>query len=216
MRSIAAALFVFTLAFCIAASGASVTKDKRNRYKWSDAQGNVHYDDALPPEAVQFGYDVVNDQGIVVKHVDRPKTADELKADKETADKTAAAKRVADAQAKNDQQLLAAYPSEHDLVAAQHAQIDMLDQSVHATEVSLQNQEKSLSDMLSHAADLDRTGKPVPATLQQQIDSLRITVEKQKAYIANRQAEKDASEKRFETELAHYRDVQAAHTNPKD
>lgn len=216
MRSIVTASFVFTLTFCIAASGASVTKDKRNRFKWSDAQGNVHYDDALPPEALQFGYDVVNDQGIVVKHVDRPKTADELKADKETADKTAAAKRVSDAQSKNDQQLLAAYPSEHDLVAAQHAQMDMLDQSVHATEVSLQNQEKSLSDMLSHAADLDRTGKPVPTTLQQQIDALRITVEKQKTYIANRQAEKDANEKKFETDLAHYREVQAAHANPKN
>jgi hypothetical protein len=214
MRSFAASLFVFTLAFCMAASGATVTNDKRNRYKWSDAQGNVHYDDALPPEAVQFGYDVMNYQGIVVKHVDRAKTADELKADKEAGDKAAAAKRVSDAQAKNDQQLLAAYPSEQDLVVAQHSQIDMIDQSVHATEVSLQNQEKSLSDMLSHAADLDRTGKPVPMVLQQQIDSLRVTVEKQKTYIANKQAEKEASAKKFEVDIAHYRDVQAAHNKP--
>jgi hypothetical protein len=164
MRSILKTLLVFGLAFSLAAFAATSTptsKDKRNRYKWTDAQGNLHYDDALPIEALQFGYDVVDSQGIVVKHVDRAKTEDELKADKDAADKAVAAKRVADAQSKNDQQLLAAYPNEGDLVVAQHAQIDMIDQSVHATEVSLQNQEKSLSEMLSLAADLDRTGKPV-------------------------------------------------------
>ncbi len=214
MRSIAASLLVLTLASCIVASAATTTNEKRNRYKWTDAQGNLHYDDALPTEALQFGYDVVNGQGIIVKHVDRAKTNEELKADKEASDKATAAKRTSDTQLKNDQQLLAAYPNESDLVSSQRAQIDTLDQSVHATEVSLKNQEKSLSEMLSNAADLDRTGKPVPASLQQQIDSLRVNVEHQKTYIANKQAEKEADEKKFETELAHYREVQARHARP--
>jgi hypothetical protein len=214
MRSIASSLLVLALAFSIGATAATTTNGKRNRYKWTDAQGNLHYDDALPTEALQFGYDVVNGQGIIVKHVDRAKTADELKAAKETSEKAAAAKRASDAQAKTDQQLLAAYPNESDLVVAQQAQIDTIDQSVHATEASLKNQEKSLSEMLSHAADLDRTGKPVPASLQQQIDSLRVNVERQKTYIANKQTEKEVDEKKFETDLAHYRDVQARHAHP--
>ena len=218
MRFIGKSLVVFALVFSLAASAAAppsaTSKDNRNRYKWTDQQGNLHYDDVLPMEALQFGYDVVNGQGIVVKHVDRAKTAEELKADKEASDKALAVKRASDAQAKTDQQLLAAYPNESDLLVAQRAQIDTIDQSVHATEVSLKNQEKSLSEMLSHAADLDRTGKPVPASLQQQIDSLRVNVEHQKTYIANKQAEKEADEKKFETELAHYREVQARHTRP--
>jgi hypothetical protein len=218
MRFIGKSLVVFALVFSLAASAAAppsaTSKDNRNRYKWTDQQGNLHYDDVLPMEALQFGYDVVNGQGIVVKHVDRAKTAEELKADKEASDKALAVKRASDAQAKTDQQLLAAYPNESDLLVAQRAQIDTIDQSVHATEVSLKNQEKSLSEMLSHAADLDRTGKPVPASLQQQIDSLRVNVEHQKTYIANKQAEKEADEKKFETELAHYRDVQARHAQP--
>lgn len=212
MRSIASSLLILALAFSIGASAAA--SKNRYRYKWTDAQGNLHYDDALPAEALQLGYDVVNDQGLIVKHVDRAKTAEELKTDKEASDKALAAKRASDAQAKTDQQLLAAYPNESDLLVAQRAQIDTIDQSVHATEASLKNQEKSLSQMLSHAADLDRTGKPVPTTLQQQIDSLRINVEHQKTYIANKQAEKDADEKKFETDLAHYREVQARRTHP--
>ena len=214
MRSLASFLVVAALTVGVIASAATPTNEKRNRYKWTDGQGHLHYDDALPIEALQFGYDIVNSQGLTIKHVDRARTTEEMKTDKDAAEKNAAAKRVADAQSKTDQQMLAAYPSEHDLAVAQQSQIDMIDQSVHATEVSLQNQEKSLSEMLAHAADLDRTGKPVPASLQQQIDTLRLTVEKQKTYINNKSAEKAADAQRFETEIAHYREVQAKHAHP--
>ena len=63
--------------------------------------------------------------------------------------------------------------------------------------------------LLSHAADLERSGKPIPATLRQQIESLRANVEKQKAYITAKQQEKVDSTAKFETELAHYREIRA-------
>jgi len=193
------------------ASAAALAADSgaRNRYKWHDAQGNLHFDDALPVEALQFGYDVVNASGIVVKHVERARTSEELKSDEEAAARKAAEKHAADEQTKADQQTLAAYPTENELLNSQQAQISMLDQNIHATEVSLQSQEKSLTEMLSHAADLDRTGKPVPPSLQSQIDVLRRNVEQQKAYIANKQKEKEAAAKRFEVELTHYRELRA-------
>jgi hypothetical protein len=183
--------------------------DKHNRYKWKDGQGNLHYDDALPTEALQFGYEVVNGRGIVVKHVERAKTAEELKADEAAAAQKAAQNRAAEEQAARDQQVLAAYPNERELVSSQQAQLDMLDQNILATELSLQSQEKSLTENLSHAAELDRNGKPVPATLQSQIESLRQNIEKQKAYISGKQKEKAESVKKFETELTHYREVRA-------
>ena len=197
------------LVLLFAASHAFGAETGHNRYKWRDAQGNPHYDDILPEEALKYGYDIINPSGIVVKHVDRAKTPEELAADKAAAEKAATAKRLQDDQLTKDKQMLAAYPSEQDLQNSQREQLAVIDQTVQATQASLQNQEKSLSEMLAHAADLDRTGKPVPATLQQQIDMLRVGIEKQKAYIANKNAEKEASAKRFETELAHYREVQA-------
>lgn len=202
--------FVFAITtFVLGCANAFASDAGHNHYKWKDAQGNLHYDDALPTEALQFGYDVVNPQGLTIKHVDRAKTAAELKADDEAAASQAEQKHVADEQAKTDQQILAAYPREQDLAGAQQARLDMLDQSIHSTEISLQSQEKSLTEMLSHAADLERNGKPVPATLQSQIDSLRKNVEKQKAYIAGKQQEKIDAANKFENELVHYREVQA-------
>jgi hypothetical protein len=193
------------------ASAIAVAADSggHNHYKWRDAQGNLHFDDALPVEALQFGYEVVNASGIVVKRVGRAKTPEELKADEEASARQAAEKHAADEQKKADQQTLAAYPTESELINSQQAQISMLDQNIHATEVSLQSQEKSLTEMLSHAADLDRTGKPVPPSLQSQIDVLRRNVEQQKAYIANKEKEKVTAGKRFEVELARYRELRA-------
>jgi len=210
MRLFGFSLAVFALALGIAAHAApGAGNPAHNRYKWKDAQGNLHFDDSLPTEALLLGYDVVNAQGIVVKHVNRPKTAEEMKADEAAAAEQAAHKHADEAQAKSDQQILAAYPNEHELVSSQNAQLDMMDQNIHATEASLQSQEKSLTEMLSHAADLDRNGKPVPATLQSQIESLRRNVEKQKTYITNKQQEKVDTEKKFSVELAHYRQLQA-------
>ena len=182
---------------------------EHNRYKWKDAQGNLHYDDALPAEALQFGYDVVNKSGMVIKHVDRPKTAEELKADKEAAARLAADKKAAEEQAQHDQQMLAAYPNEQDLMHAQQGQLDSLDQEAHATQMSLDSQEKSLTDMLGRAADLERTGKPVPAYLSTQIETQRSVVAKQKDYIAGKQKERADTVQRFASELAHYRELRA-------
>jgi hypothetical protein len=188
---------------------ASAQEDKHNRYKWKDGQGNLHYDDALPTEALQFGYDLVNSHGIVVKHVERARTAEELKADEAAAAQKATQNRVAEEQATRDQQVLAAYPNERELISSQQAQLDMLDQNILATELSLQSQEKSLTENLSHAAELDRNGKPVPATLQSQIEALRQNIERQKAYIIGKQKEKADNVKKFEAELTHYREVRA-------
>jgi hypothetical protein len=206
MRKIVAAIAVVLFGLNFAAHA---VEGAHNRYKWRDAQGNLHFDDALPIEALQFGYDVVNAAGIVVKHVPRTKTAEETKADEEAAAKIAAEKHAVDELAKADAQTLAAYPTENELIGSQQAQISMLDQNIHATEVSLQSQEKSLTEMLSHAADLDRTGNAVPKTLQSQIDSLRRNVEQQKNYIATKTKEKEQAAKRFEVELAHYRELRA-------
>lgn len=204
---LAIALFAASMASAFAAGPANAG---HNRYKWKDAQGNLHFDDVLPPEAMQVGYDIVNVNGLVIKHVERLRTPEEIKADEAAAVRKATDKRIADEQAKADQQTLAAYPTEADLVDGQKAQLAMLDQNIHATEISLQSQEKSLTEMLSHAAELDRNGKPVPATLQNQIDTLRRNIEQQKAYIASKGQEKIDAVKRFEGELERYRRLREA------
>jgi uncharacterized protein DUF4124 len=198
------------LALVIAGSASAAgPSGTHNRYKWTDGEGNLHYSDALPPEAVKYGYEIVSPQGVVIKHVDRPKSAEERAAAKAELAKAQAAKDAAETRAHTDQQLLAAYPTEDDLKRAQHQQQDMLEQNLTSARISLQSQEKSLAELLGHAAELDSSGKSVPAPLAKRIADSRKQVEDQRAYIGRKERERDQTIAKFDDDLEHYRSLKA-------
>jgi hypothetical protein len=203
--------FVLSLVLALVIAGpawaAGSGSQPHQRYKWTDGEGNLHYSDALPPEAVRYGYEIVNPQGVVIKHVDRPKTAEERAAAKAEIAKAQAAKDSADARVRNDKQMLAAYPTEDDLKRAQHQQADMMETNLTSARVSLQSQEKSLAELLGHAADLDANGKPIPAILTKKIADLRKQVDEQRTYIGRKQKERDDTIAHFDDDLAHYRSL---------
>ncbi len=147
------------LALLLAGVASAADTAKHNRYKWTDAEGNLHYSDALPAEAVKYGYEIVSPQGVVIKHVDRAKTAEERTAAKAEIAKAQAAKDAEETRVRTDQQMLAAYPTEEDLKRAQHQQSEMLETNLTSARISLQSQEKSLAELLGHAAELDSSGK---------------------------------------------------------
>lgn len=177
------------------------------KYKWKDAQGSLHFADSLPPEAVQVGYDIVNAQGIVVKHVDRAKTPDELKAAQEEAKRKQETQRQDEQQNRNDQQMLSAYATVEELVKAQQAQIDAIDQNITSAKTGIANEEKTLADFLARAGEIEHNGQPVPPTLTKHIADLRNSLNDHNAYIARREAEKVDLAKKFEVQQQHYRDL---------
>ena len=189
-----------------AATNSSATA---NRYKWKDAQGSLHFSDTLPPEALQVGYDVVNPQGVVVRHVDRPRTAEERKADALATAAQAETKQRIAAAAAADHQLLATYPTENDLAAVHQDRLDAIDKALSNIRVSLADQEKGLDEQLAHAATFERDGKVVPASVRQQIETLRKTIANQNAFILHREAERLELIRQSDAEMLHYRELRA-------
>jgi hypothetical protein len=206
---VAAACLLFTLPQAFAANAPSPGPGANTRYKWKDAQGSVHFADTLPAEALQSGYDIVDAQGLVLRHVDRPRTADELKADALAIATATEAKQRAAAAAAADRQLLATYPTEGDLAAVHQDRLDAIDKALSNIRVSLADQEKGLDDQLSHAATFERDGKPVPNTVRQQIEALRKTIADQNAFITRREAERADLIRQSEAEMVHYRELRA-------
>lgn len=207
MQSVVRKVF-FVLALVSGVASAAGPSD-RLRYKWRDEAGNLHYADSVPPEATRLGYEVVNQHGVVVRRVERAKTAEELAATKAAADKLAEEKRRADDSARNDAQMLAAYPTEEDLRKSLQAQIDLISQNIQATEVGIASQEKSLAERLVHAAEQERNGKPVPAPVQKQINTLRAGLAEQKAFLERRTADRADMEKQLASEIERYRALKA-------
>lgn len=205
MRTSISRLFLFLLASTLALT---VLAAGNVRYKWRDAEGNLHYSDSLPAEAGIHGYDVVNAQGILVKRVDPAMTAEERTVAKTAADAERAKKDAEERQSRNDQQLLAANPTEADLRKSQTQQIEMLDLQIKSVQTGLQSLERSLTDLLGRAADLERSESAVPEKLSSQISELRGKINTQYALLERNKVAREKTIEGFDAEVARYRALQ--------
>ena len=179
------------------------------QYRWRDAQGLAHYSDSLSSDAIANGYDVVNSQGLVMRHVDRPLSPAERVAAKKLADEAAARKREDEQRQREDQQMLAAYPDEASFVAAQKDELSSIDQQITTTRASLGTQEKALTDLLDRAGELERAKQPVPRFLSDKIAAQRDIVGSQRAMLDRLQASYVNTQLKNESELQRYRQLKA-------
>ena len=178
-------------------------------YRWHDAQGGLHYSDSIPPNAVYLGYDILNDNGLLVRHVDRQKTPAERAAADAEAARIAAAQRAVENQASADRQLLASYPSEAELREAQQAKLALMQQSINTTQTNLRSQEQNLAELLAHAADLERSGKPVPPELRKRLADQRQNVADERDEVEHLQSQRDAMARQQDADLQRYRALSA-------
>ncbi len=201
-------LLVCSLAIaCATAATAVGAGTGRNQYKWRDAAGALHYSDALPAEAAKYGYEVVNAQGVVVRRIERAKTAEEQAAAKAELAKVQTQREEAATQARTDVQMLSAYPTESDLKRSQQQKLDLLDQQTESSRISLRSLEQALADQLAHAAEVERTGKALPELQAKQIAETRKQIDGQRAALARREGERAQAVSRFDAEAARYREL---------
>ncbi len=173
-------------------------------YRWTDKDGKVHYSDHVPPEAVENARDELNKSGMKVGGVDRALTAEELAADKQRRKTEAELQAAAAEQEKLDSILLGSFGSIAELERSFAERFDLLDQSLESARIGIVSQEKSLADLLAHAAGLERQGKPVPANINSSIEMAKTQVTQQREYLAKREAEKVSLQTEFETTKTRY------------
>ena len=180
------------------------------RYKWHDGQGLLHFSDSLSAEAMKYGYDLVNDQGLVIQHVSRQMTPEERVAANKLASEQAAQQRIARDRANAEAQMLAAYPDEASFKISQQQELDTVDQQIHTTQINLRSQEKALTDLLTRAADLERAKQPVPKFLTDSIAKQRDVVNGQRNVLQRQQATRAQTVQVQTKQLVRYRELQAA------
>ncbi|MGH8125749.1 MAG: DUF4124 domain-containing protein [Rhodanobacteraceae bacterium] len=214
MRRFSPSLPVMALLCCgLCAPAFAGPPTPATHYRWKDASGVVHFSDTIPASALAGGYDIVNNEGMVVRHVDRELTPSERHAAAAAAERTATAQRKMQQRRIADAQMLSAYPSDKDLEQSQQAQLQQTKADIATVETNLRSQEDSLTELLARAADLEHSGKPIPAYINQRIADQRTTVNSERAALAQRRADLMNARARFATQLAHYRALRSALKN---
>lgn len=201
MRRVAAALLL-PLLVAVAAPA-----DAQKLYRWTDKNGQVQYTDQLPPEAAGDERAELNKQGVTVTRTERARTPEEQAAYEAEQAKLAEQTREAEERAKMDAVLIGSYPTEADLQRSYKERFDLIEQSLESARVSIRSQEKSLADLLAHAADLERNGKPVSQTVVDSITRTRAQVSEQRGYLQRREAEGTALRAEFDALVKRYREL---------
>lgn len=179
------------------------------RYKWYDTQGLVHFSDSLNAEAMKHGYDMVNDHGLVVRHVSRQLNAEERAAAYQLAAEQAAKQRAAQQIADAEAQMLSAYPDEDSYKISLQQTLDTIDQQIHTTQINLRSQEKALTDLLARAAAVENAKEPVPKFMTDNIAKRRNVVNDQRNTLKRQQYLRAEMVQEQVKQLARYRVLKA-------
>jgi len=106
--------------------------------------------------------------------------------------------------------LLDTFSSEDDLVLAQDGKLAAIEQTIHVTESRIKKLQKSLNEIMSMAAEMERRGKPPADGTQNEIDVVRAQIAENRAYIKTLHKEQDAVRNAFESDLTRFKELKAA------
>jgi len=156
--------------------------------------------DHVPPEYAQMGYDILSDQGYVIKHVERAPTPEEIAAiAAQKAIEEARLERIRDRR-KADQALLRVYSNPSDVERARQRKIDNIDGYIGLQQRRIVNLTETLERAQSRAANHERSGRDVPVSMRLEIAQLQSQIRESHENIKARKVEKIESTKAFAEE----------------
>ncbi|NLY13080.1 MAG: DUF4124 domain-containing protein [Gammaproteobacteria bacterium] len=173
---------------CALASLASSVSYAVEYYRYADERGiTVISRQGVPPHLIGNGYEVLSEQGRVIRVVPRAPTPEEyrrMQAEKE--------------QAKLDRQLLMLYTRVEDIDRARDRKIADIDGQISIARGNLLSVDSLKSDLQSQAASQERAGRAVAPQLLKQIDDATIDQQRLQKQISRYLQSKQEVERAFE------------------
>lgn len=203
-----ASLFLFLTALLAASSAFS-----ERMYKWVDESGQVHYSNQLPPEAAKQKREVLDTQGRTVKVYRAPLTPEEKIEEKNLAELELKKKELAQKCANHDRSLLATYSSEKDMYVARDARISMIKSLIDSTNTHIGIMENRLQELSEEAADNERSGRQLPASLMSRMSTLRKQIERNNEFVTDKKQEIDDITLQFDNDIRRYTELTSGKTH---
>lgn len=161
-------------------------------YRYVDAKGvTVLSRQGVPPELIGKGYEVLNDQGRVVRVVPPAPTPEEY-----------ARMQAQKARASSDAQLLRLYSNLDDVDRARGRKLAELDGLTGVARGNLQSVRTQQANLQSQAADHERAGRQVPEPLLVQINNLKDEQQRLQRDIARYKEARNQAEADFAADRA--------------
>lgn len=176
-------------------------------YKWVDENGNVHYGDSIPPQYAEKEQKRLNPQGVTVEVRERAKTPEELVEERRLAtiqEEENERRREAETR---DRILLDTFSNEDEIVMTRNGKVSAIDAVIRVTEGRIESLRNRLAELTNRAANLERSGKPVPDVLHQDIRSARQQIEDNQDYIVQKEQEQRETSAMYEADIQRFREL---------
>ena len=203
------------VAAMLVAGIASAQEKGPKLYRWVDKQGKVHYDQALPPEAVdQARREFSAKTGTAVGSVDRALTPEERAQIEAEAKAAAEAAVAANEQKRLEVIMMASYLTEQDMRRAYGERISLLKMTIESTDISIKSLRENQATLLQQASDTELDNRRVLDDRMQTLRELHSERVKQQNLQATRRTDLAALNAEFARMLARYRQLRGAATAP--
>lgn len=174
-------------------------------FRYKNAEGQVVIKDSLSKEAIQYGYEVLNDTGQVLEVVPRRLTEAERQAlsDKEAEQRNAEEERQR--QLEWDESLLRRYSEIADIEAARNRAVKELEIRVSILRGNMLALKRKVEAEQARAADIERRGRKVPESIMENLKVTREELESTEKSIDIRQVEIDAVRQSYQRDIDRFR-----------
>jgi uncharacterized protein DUF4124 len=181
-------------------------------YKWTDANGQVHYDQTVPPEHADRDRELLNNQGVRVGSEEGEITEAERAVIAERETREEAERKAKEEIARHDRMLLETYISVADIEDLRNRRLELLESQIKLLEVYLGNQRKKLVDLQAEASNYkpysSRTDAPqIPQNLALDMSRTTTSIASYEETLARTRANQAALKNSFNDDIARFREL---------
>lgn len=175
--------------------------------KCQDAAGKWHYGDEAAEECARTGVIELSPEGIKTGVIKPPPTPEEVRQREQQQAELEEARRRAEEQARRDEQLLATYGHEQDIIYIRDRKLAQIEYTISAQRETIKPLRAALSRMQAQAAKMRERGREVPPDLSSQMKKTQAQVIRHEAMIATKRREQEAITQQAEADLERYREL---------
>jgi hypothetical protein len=200
-------LLLFSVTVTTLPAAAADEKKGSRIKKCQDAAGKWHYGDSADEDCARSKVIELDKRGIQRKEIAAPLTEAELKALEQNRERDEQARKQIEEQKRRDQQLLATYAIEDDIVLTRDRKISDIEAQIRASQETLKSLRTSLARLQAQAAEELRTGKQVTPQTAKTISNNEAQIAKHETHVGKMKKDQETMRTQYQTELERFREL---------
>jgi hypothetical protein len=187
---------------------AAAQQQERDKFKWVDDEGVIHYGDRIPPEFADKPKERLNDQGVAIEHLEGKKTEAQIAAEKKAAE----LELQRELQRRADKALLNTYISVDEIEMHRDRRVELFRAQARVTELYLRNLTRRLDQLKREAGrykpyNSDPNAETIDPSLVADIKETEDSIQRHEINLGKFRDEEKKIRERFEGDIERFKRI---------